>query len=82
MGSTWEGRQLEVSTRNGGVTLSVPQNYSAHVQTETVHGSVNSDFPVTVTGHIRPRMLDVNLGSGGPLIHVSTMNGGVRLQRT
>jgi DUF4097 and DUF4098 domain-containing protein YvlB len=83
MGSTWEGRQLEVSTRNGGVTLSVPQNYSAHVQTETVNGAINSDFPVTVTGRIRPRprSLDVNLGSGGALIHVSTTNGGVRLNR-
>jgi hypothetical protein len=82
MGGTWEGRQLEVSTKNGGVTLSVPQNYSAHVQTETVHGAINSEFPVTVTGRIRPRNLDVNLGSGGPLIHVSTVNGGVHLNRT
>jgi hypothetical protein len=82
MGSTWEGRQLEVSTKNGSVTLAVPQNYSAHVQTDTIHGFVNSDFPITVTGRIRPRRdLDMNLGSGGPLIHVSTMNGSVRLNR-
>lgn len=82
-GSSWEGRQLEVSTKNGAVTLAVTQNYSAHVQTETVNGGINSDFPVTVTGSLRPRprTLDVNLGSGGPLIHVSTTNGAVRLQR-
>jgi hypothetical protein len=84
MGSTWEGRQLEVSTKNGAVTLTVPQNYSAHVQTETVNGGIRSDFPVTVTGRIqpRPRSMDVNLGSGGPLIHVSTTNGAVHLSRT
>jgi hypothetical protein len=48
-----------------------------------VNGGINSDFPVTVTGSLRPRprTLDVNLGSGGPLIHVSTTNGAVRLQR-
>jgi DUF4097 and DUF4098 domain-containing protein YvlB len=54
-GSSWEGRQLEVSTKNGAVTLAVTQNYSAHVQTETVNGGINSDFPVTVTGSLRPR---------------------------
>ena len=80
-GSSWEGRQLEVSTKNGAVSLAVPQNYSAHMRTETVNGGINSDFPVIVTGSLRPRTLDVNLGSGGPLIHVSTTNGAVRLQR-
>ncbi len=62
----------------------MPQNYSAHVQTETVNGGIRSDFPVTVTGRIqpRPRSMDVNLGSGGPLIHVSTTNGAVHLSRT
>jgi hypothetical protein len=83
MGSTWEGRQLEVSTKNGGVTLSVPQNYSAHVQTETRNGSLSSEFATaaTVTGRLRPRTLDTNLGNGGPLIHVTTVNGGVHLNR-
>jgi len=48
---------------------------------ETVNGGINSDFPVTGTGRLCPRTLDVNLGSGGPLFHVSTTNGAVRLQR-
>ena len=83
-GTTWEGRQLEARTTNGAVTVSVPQTYSAHFQAETVNGAVRSEFPVTVTGRIRPRnqTLDVNLGSGGALIHISTTNGAVHLQRT
>jgi hypothetical protein len=82
-GRTWEGGQLEARTTNGGVTISVPENYSAHIQTETVNGAISSDFPVpiTVQGRIRPRNLDFNVGSGGPLIHVTTKNGGVKLQR-
>jgi hypothetical protein len=81
-GAIWDGRQLEVSTRNGGVTVAMPASYSAHLQAETHSGSIQSDFPVTVEGNMRPRTLDSNIGSGGPLIHVTTENGGVRLKRT
>ena len=82
-GRTWEGGQLEARTTNGGVTIAMPENYSAHIQTETVNGAIDSDFPISVTvqGRIRPRNLDFNVGSGGPLIHVSTTNGGVKLRR-
>jgi len=82
-GSTWEGGQLDASTSNGGVTIAMPENYSARIQTGTVNGAIDSDFPVSVTvqGRIRPRNLDFNVGSGGPLIHVSTTNGGVKLRR-
>ena len=81
-GTIWDGRQLDVSTRNGGVTLSMPSNYSAHVQAETTNGGLSSDFPMTLRGDIRLRNLDFNVGAGGPLIHVSTENGGVKLQKT
>ncbi len=81
-GSIWDGRQMEVSTRNGGVTIAMPAYYSAHVQAETQSGNVQSDFPVMLESKTRPRRLDFNVGAGGPLIHVSTTNGGVHLKRT
>jgi hypothetical protein len=80
-GFTWEGRQLEVSTRNGGVTLAMPSYYSAHIQAETGSGNITSDFPLKLEGNTRPRKVDFDLASGGPLIHVTTGNGGVHLKR-
>jgi hypothetical protein len=82
-GQTWEGSQLEARTTNGIVTIAVPENYSAHIQTGTVNGVFDTDFqvPLTVRGFIRPLNLDFNVGSGGPLIHVSTTNGNVKLLR-
>jgi hypothetical protein len=80
-GTIWEGRQLEVSTRNGGVSVAMPSYYSAHIQAETQSGGVQSDFPLTLEGNVRPRRLDFNLGSGGPLIHLTTTNGHVSLKR-
>jgi len=82
-GRTWEGGQLEARTTNGGVTIAMPENYSAHIQTETVNGAIESDFPVSlvVQGRIRPHNLDFNVGSGGPLVRVTTKNGGVKLRK-
>jgi len=82
-GRTWEGGKLDARTTNGGVTISMPENYSAHLQTETVNGVIDSDFPVSVTvqGRIRPQNLDFSVGAGGPLIHLSTKNGAVKLRK-
>ncbi|MGH9667157.1 MAG: DUF4097 family beta strand repeat-containing protein, partial [Bryobacteraceae bacterium] len=80
-GDRWDGRQLAVSTTNGGVTIEIPERYSAHIQTGTVNGGFHSDFPITVRGDLKPHAVDFDLGSGGPLIHVSTTNGGVTLKR-
>jgi DUF4097 and DUF4098 domain-containing protein YvlB len=80
-GSRWEGGELNVVTTNGGVSLSVPENYSARLETRTVNGRVNFDFPLTLQGRIDPRELSVNLGSGGPLVRAVTTNGGVSIRR-
>ncbi len=79
-GDRWDGETLDVSTTNGGVIMSVPENYSANLQTGTVNGSVNVDFPVTVQGRIN-KQIAVNLGSGGATVKAMTTNGGVHLKR-
>jgi len=80
-GATWDGNQMEVSTRNGGVTVAMPSNYSAHLRAETSSGGIQSDFPVTLQDNVKPRRLDFSVGAGGPLIHVTTVNGGIKLQQ-
>jgi hypothetical protein len=82
IGTMWDGRQLELSTRNGGVKIAMPSAYSAHIQAETGSGSIQANFPVTLAASTRPRQVDFNLGAGGPLIHVTTVNGGVQFSRS
>ena len=77
-GDRWDGEALDVKTTNGGVSISIPENYSAHLETGTVNGHLKVDFPVTVQGNIT-RELAVNLGSGGPTIRAMTTNGGVKI---
>lgn len=79
-GRTWEGQGLVLETTNGGVRLRIPDDYSARIEAETVHGGIDVDFPVTVQGRIG-RELSTTLGRGGPLIRVETTNGGVRIGR-
>ena len=84
-GTRWDGEGLSVRTTNGGVDLSVPENYSAHLETGTVNGRVSFDFPVNVALTERgrmPRDVNVDLGSGGPTVRVITTNGGVRVSRS
>jgi len=79
-GDRWDGESLDVSTTNGGVIMSVPENYSAHLQTGTVNGSVNVDFPVNVQGRLT-KQVAFDLGSGGATVKAMTTNGGVHLKR-
>jgi len=79
-GREWQGEGVELRTSNGGVTLRVPNDYNAHIETGTTNGRVNVNFPVTVQGRI-DRELSLDLGSGGKAIRVYTTNGGVSLSR-
>lgn len=79
-GDRWVGEGVDLETTNGGVTVVIPERYNARLETGTVNGGLNVDFPITVQGMIG-RRLSTTLGSGGPLIRVRTTNGGVTLRR-
>ena len=79
-GTTWNGQGLDLETTNGGVTLEIPNGYNAELETGTVNGGMNIDFPITLQGRIG-RRITTRLGSGGPRIRAITTNGGVRIRR-
>jgi len=79
-GTRWEGRGLDAETTNGPVELTLPERYSARLETGTVNGPMNIDFPITLQGRIGKR-ISTDLGSGGPPIRVVTTNGPVIIRR-
>jgi hypothetical protein len=79
-GDTWRGTGLDVRTTNGGIEVAIPEQYSARLETGTVNGGMNFGFPVTVQGRL-DRRLTTQLGNGGPLVRITTTNGGVTLRR-
>lgn len=78
-GTTWAGNFLDLETTNGSVTLDIPRNYNAQLETGTVNGGMHIDFPVTVQGRINDR-ISTKLGNGGPRVRARTTNGSVRIR--
>jgi hypothetical protein len=80
-GTRWDGAGLDLQTTNGGVRLLLPRDYSATLETGTVNGGMNIDFPVTIQGRLDHRRIRTEIGRGGPLVRVTTTNGGVTVGR-
>ena len=80
-GTRWDGAGLDAETENGPVDLRLPAQYSAHLVTSTENGPLDIDFPITVQGHVNPRRLELDLGSGGPTVRAVTTNGPVSVKK-
>jgi Toastrack DUF4097 len=78
-GTSWHGAGLDLRTTNGSVTLAIPRDYNARLETGTTNGGFSIDFPITVQGSLA-RRITTTLGGGGPLIRATTVNGGVRIR--
>lgn len=81
-GDHWMGKGLDAETRNGPVTIRIPRGYSAELETGTINGPLDVQFPLTVTLQGRvPRRLRTTLGDGGAPVRVVTTNGPASIQR-
>jgi len=75
-------KAASLSSVNGSVTIALPPDASAEISADTVHGGISSDFPLQSKKNF-PIGQDLHgrLGDGGPTIKMSTVNGGIRLDR-
>jgi DUF4097 and DUF4098 domain-containing protein YvlB len=81
-GDRWNGQGLDVHSVNGGVHVSLPSNYSAHLEASTTNGRISSEIPELATpNEKRPKQIGVQLGSGGATLRVLTTNGSVHIDR-
>lgn len=80
-GKSWKGAGLDLETTNGGVNLSLPENYAARLETGTVNGGFKSDLELTVKlkDWSRGAKINTEINGGGAPIRVVTTNGGVRI---
>jgi DUF4097 and DUF4098 domain-containing protein YvlB len=76
--------EISAETTNGGITLrlSSAQDINARLEAETVNGSISFDFPVTLQSLEKSKHhLRGQIGRGGPLISLETVNGSIHLTR-
>lgn len=72
---------MEFKTVNGSVSIYVPARFDGRFSFETVHGGIDSDFPMTISGKWGPRHATGTIGSGGRDIRASSVNGSIELRR-
>jgi hypothetical protein len=72
---------VRVHTSNGGITLRMPTDVNARVTARTSNGKISSDVDMRMGGEFSKNRLDGIIGAGGPLIDLSTSNGGIRITR-
>src|SRR5206468_8981909 len=80
--STEVKKAVSLKSVNGGVSIALPPEANADVSAHTLNGGIQSDFSLQVKRHFPVgQNLDGKLGGGGPAIKMSTVNGGIHLDR-
>ena len=72
---------MTFKTVNGSVSIYVPARFDANFRFDTVHGGIDSDFPLTLTGKWGPRHAAGTIGNGGRDIRASSVNGSIELRK-
>ncbi|MEM8598919.1 MAG: M56 family metallopeptidase [Bacteroidota bacterium] len=78
----WTGT-AEYNSVNGAIILTLPSDFSAEVEAETMNGDIRSDFPLEIK---RGRYVGVSasgtVGNGGRRMKLTTQNGSIQLRRS
>jgi hypothetical protein len=72
---------MNFKTVNGSVTIYVPARFDANFRFDTVHGGIDSDFPMTLSGRWGPRHASGTIGNGGRDLRASSVNGSIELRK-
>jgi len=75
------GNEVRASTSNASLTLRIPSTTRAQLRAASSNGSVTSELDVNTHGAPNKNRLEGELNGGGPLIHLTTSNGSIRLLR-
>ncbi|PWU00599.1 MAG: hypothetical protein C5B51_24875 [Terriglobia bacterium] len=70
---------VRATSSNGPITLHLPTAANARVVAHTSNASISSDFEMKVVGEIGKNNMDGTIGSGGPVLDLSTSNAPIRL---
>jgi hypothetical protein len=79
-GAKWTG-ELEFSTVNGSIALSLPKDTDTNVRAQTMNGRFDSDFALLVKSfRARNRRVVGTIGDGGRELALTTVNGSIDLR--
>lgn len=71
---------VRAETSNSSVTLRLPDHANARVRAHTSHSRITSDFAVATQGGTESKTnLEGTIGSGGPVLDLSSSNGSIKI---
>lgn len=74
--------QIKIETVNGSIKLHLPENVSASVEAETMHGSIKNDFGLKVDKNLfAGRNMRGDIGSGNARISLDSVNGSIKVMK-
>jgi hypothetical protein len=76
------GHGWNLKTGDGGVSLTVPENFAADIALHTGDGHITLDMPVTVEGRYESSNIRGKLNGGGGLLTIHTGDGSIRLGKS
>ncbi len=78
----FKDNDIRVATSNSAITLRLPSSAHGMLRAHTSNSSVTCDFDLTVKGgQLNKSWVDGQIGTGGPVLDLSTSNGSIRVQR-
>lgn len=72
---------MEFTTGNGRIEVTVPAEFNANVDASTGNGGILTDFPIQVTGRISKTRMRGTIGQGGRRLRLVTGNGEIEIRR-
>ncbi len=74
-------REVYASTSNSSIVVRMPESAGARVRARTSNAPITTDFEALSHAMTGKHSMDGTLGSGGPLIDLTTTNGSIKLLR-
>ncbi len=72
---------LEFSSGNGRIEVTLPADFSAELEASTGNGRIMTDFPIRLVGRISPTRLRGTIGDGGRRLRMTTGNGSMEIRK-
>jgi hypothetical protein len=73
--------EVNLFTVNGEAIVELPAALDASLEAGTVNGSIETDYPLAVSGKFTSRHLSGTVGAGGRRVHVQTVNGSIAIKK-
>ena len=71
--------ECRLSSTGGGITLNIAHDMNATIDAHTTIGCISTDLPLSVSSNIVSKRLKGELNDGGPLVHLRSTAGNIRI---